>query len=241
MATTPPIELAFQIVQVIMPTGVAPGGAIQFYVNGKIYQIPAPANVAPAQPFYAKIAAPLAPDLPAKSLVEKFHNRTTSAPTAATTDKPTDKPGKPTAPRKPVARKKRAPKTQPEKNYSFHNSPKILVNKLLRATATDDSSASSNVHELSQCDNSRVAIWNTVYQRKISDNSAPLARNLEKYLANHLECEVYCGQDKFPVTSQGAPRLDRREAAPNKQPLLKRVTLWHKVQNRKVVGNAAPL
>ena len=68
MATTPPIELAFQIVQVIMPTGVAPGGAIQFYVNGKIYQIPAPANVAPAQPFYAKIAAPLAPDLPAKSV-----------------------------------------------------------------------------------------------------------------------------------------------------------------------------
>jgi len=82
-----------------------------------------------------------------------------------------------------------------------------------------------------------------VYRRKICGNSAPLARNLEKYLANHLECEVYCGQDKFPekLTSQGAPRLDRREAAPNKQPLLKRVTLWHKVQNRKVVGNAAPL
>ena len=120
---------------------------------------------------------------------------------------------------KSVARKKQAPEKQP--------------GSTLRTTATDDSSDSSN----DEASLTRVALWNTVYQRKICGASAPLARNLEKYLVKHLDCEVYCGHDKLPenLTSQGAPRLDRREAAPNMQPLRKRVTIWHKVQNRKVV------
>jgi len=71
-----------------------------------------------------------------------------------------------------------------------------------------------------------------------------MEHNLAKYLARHPECEVYCGQDqgKAPADTDVAQkrRVESATAKP-KAPIQKRVTLWHKVQKRKVVGNAAPL
>lgn len=91
----------------------------------------------------------------------------------------------------------------------------------------------------------RVSLWNVVYRRRICGNSAPMEQNLGKYLARHPECEVYCGQD-LPTYTGGngeakrTAALEVLAARPARQ-IQKRVTLWHKVQKRKVVGNAAPL
>jgi hypothetical protein len=83
--------------------------------------------------------------------------------------------------------------------------------------------------------NKRVSLWNTVYNRRICGNSAPMFSNLAKYLAKHPECEVYCGQDV------GSAPTKTRVLAAAPIVILKRVTLWHKASKRKVVGNAAPL
>ena len=42
----------------------------------------------------------------------------------------------------------------------------------------------------------RVSIWNRVLNRKVCGNATPLLKNLEKFLKNHSDCEVYDGQDK---------------------------------------------
>jgi len=91
----------------------------------------------------------------------------------------------------------------------------------------------------------RVPLWNVVYRRRISGNSAPMEQNLEKYLKRHPECEIYAGQD-LPTYAGGDQEAKRQAALqalaarPVRQ-LQKRVTLWHKIHKRKVVGNAAPL
>jgi hypothetical protein len=78
-------------------------------------------------------------------------------------------------------------------------------------------------------------------------NSAPMEHNLAKYLAKHPECEVYCGQDVHGGKGTGGNgarghSVEVVAAKPRAAgPIQKRVTLWHKVQKRKVVGNAAPL
>ena len=80
-------------------------------------------------------------------------------------------------------------------------------------------------------------------------NSAPMECNLVRYLSKHPECEVYCGQDAGRPGTGGADGgvLRRVEAAANAPPTAssaarpRRVALWHKLQKRKVVGNAAPL
>ena len=82
---------------------------------------------------------------------------------------------------------------------------------------------------------------------RCAGNSAPMEHNLAKYLAKHPECEVYCGQDVHGGKGTGETgdqqRVEVVVAKPRKPagPIQKRVTLWHKVQKRKVVGNAAPL
>ena len=72
-----------------------------------------------------------------------------------------------------------------------------------------------------------------------------MEHNLAKYLARHPECEVYCGQDQGgsgpTCTGEAENRPVGASAKPRAGPIQKRVTLWHRVQKRKVVGNAAPL
>jgi len=69
-----------------------------------------------------------------------------------------------------------------------------------------------------------------------------MEHNLAKYLARHPECEVYCGQDQGKGREEGGARKQRAGIVPAKPKVIqKRVTLWHKIQKRKVVGNAAPL
>eukprot|EP01051_Picozoa_sp_SAG22_P014086 SAG22_NODE_1663_length_3864_cov_2.633201_1_plen_338_part_00 len=73
-----------------------------------------------------------------------------------------------------------------------------------------------------------------------------MEQNLQKYLVKHPECEVYHGQDlpSYVVDTATAARIEKVRAAAAARPakqIQKRVTLWHKIQKRKVVGNAAPL
>jgi hypothetical protein len=85
----------------------------------------------------------------------------------------------------------------------------------------------------------RVSLWNVVYRRRICGNSAPMEH---KYLAKHPECEVFCGQDTHDGSSTlSAVPMGQKSQAVARTPLMKRVTLWHKIQRRKIVGNAAPL
>jgi|EP01047_Picozoa_sp_COSAG01_P067916 hypothetical protein len=91
----------------------------------------------------------------------------------------------------------------------------------------------------------RVSLWNLVYRRRIAGNSAPMEHNLAKYLMKHPECEIFCGQDSKVDTWPYEPGTRRAASARvggvPAAPPQKRVTLWHKMQKRKIVGNAAPL
>lgn len=83
-----------------------------------------------------------------------------------------------------------------------------------------------------------VTIWNRLECRKIAGNAAPLRRNLERYLKRHPECEVYEGQDKMAgaPTDGIDPKTGARIVTQNEH-----VPIWHKIERRKVTGNAAPL
>lgn len=65
-----------------------------------------------------------------------------------------------------------------------------------------------------------------------------MRRNLVKYLTKHPECEEYRGQDKDPNLQAGAidPVTGERIAVQNEH-----VPIWHRIEHRKVTGNAAPL
>jgi len=58
----------------------------------------------------------------------------------------------------------------------------------------------------------RVPIWNHAQKRKITGNSAPLERNLQKYLKQHTDCEVLVAQDK------GVPLVGDKDKAPALSP-----------------------
>ena len=95
-----------------------------------------------------------------------------------------------------------------------------------------------------------VVVWGVLTRNRAvcsAGNSAPMECNLVRYLAKHPECEVYCGQDAGrPGSGAGSGALRRvGKAAANAPPTAssaarpRRVALWHKLQKRKVVGNAA--
>lgn len=70
-----------------------------------------------------------------------------------------------------------------------------------------------------------------------------MEHNLAKYLAKHPECEVFCGQDAHDEASstRSAIKMTGPARPTASVPPQKRVTLWHRFEKRKVVGNAAPL
>jgi len=77
----------------------------------------------------------------------------------------------------------------------------------------------------------RITVWNKKENRKISGNAAPMENNLHDYLAKHPDCEVYAGQGGMvDPAARAAQQLAE-----------KRITIWNRVERRKVSGNAAPL
>ena len=56
----------------------------------------------------------------------------------------------------------------------------------------------------------RVTIWNWKEKRKLSGNSAPFKRNLQKYLKKHPDWQEYIGQDKETTSSGRRPTPKKR-------------------------------
>lgn len=82
-----------------------------------------------------------------------------------------------------------------------------------------------------------VTIWNREECRKIAGNAAPLRRNLARYLRRNPQCEEYNGQDKRMDKSLTIdPATGKKIESMNDH-----VPIWHKREQRKVTGNAAPL
>jgi hypothetical protein len=76
-----------------------------------------------------------------------------------------------------------------------------------------------------------VTLWHRVERRKIAGNASPLAKNADRYLMSHPDCEVYTGQDQ--LEQQVGTSLVPHSSA--------HAVLWHTVDRRKIAGNAAPL
>lgn len=86
-----------------------------------------------------------------------------------------------------------------------------------------------------------VTIWNHVEKRKIAGNAAPLGKNVERYLRQHPDCEVYVDQDEDRPGSRSNRKRPKYNYH-NEQPSAgEHVAIWNRVERRKVAGNAAPL
>jgi len=126
-----------------------------------------------------------------------------------------------------------APVTQYKSTPTKKKSKKSSTTAAARAAAAAAAAASAgSLGDDGACakaveDARHVTIWNRVECRKIAGNAAPLRRNLERYLNNNKDCEVYVDQDKRPNQ--------------NMNPENQHVPIWNKVERRKVTGNAAPL
>merc|ERR1712199_19259 len=68
---------------------------------------------------------------------------------------------------------------------------------------------------------SRVTMWNTQELRKVSGNAAPMEKNVQEYIRQHPEMEVYVAQDQMVTHDQLATKASRAA---------RRVPIW----NRKV-------
>ncbi|GJQ09641.1 hypothetical protein GpartN1_g1432.t1 [Galdieria partita] len=88
-------------------------------------------------------------------------------------------------------------------------------------------------------DGEHVTIWNCVERRKIAGNAAPLAKNLKKYFEKHPECEIYSGQDILEDT--GFSDIKRSLTVSQATGGGGHVSIWNRVEKRKIAGNAAPL
>jgi BRK domain len=87
-------------------------------------------------------------------------------------------------------------------------------------------------------DGDHVTIWNRLEKRKIAGNAAPLGKNLQKYLEQHPDCEVYQVQDHDHANNRSGRK---RQRADGETAAGDHVAIWNKREKRKIAGNAAPL
>ncbi|GJQ09386.1 hypothetical protein GpartN1_g1177.t1 [Galdieria partita] len=87
-------------------------------------------------------------------------------------------------------------------------------------------------------DGEHVTIWNRSERRKIAGNAAPLAKNLKRYFDKHPDCEVYVGQDleEF-ISDETTVQVATSGVATSGG----HISIWNRVEKRKIAGNAAPL
>merc|ERR1711988_1284367 len=95
--------------------------------------------------------------------------------------------------------------------------------------SSDGSTASASTPSSAE---TRITLWNRVELRKISGNAAPKARNVQRYIKSHPDCEVYDGQDK-----RLTPGEEQARAATTQS----RVCIFNRKENVIYSGNAAPL
>merc|ERR1711957_240413 len=85
--------------------------------------------------------------------------------------------------------------------------PRIFTGRHLPSTPKQDKSVDGDDDNGEK----RVTIWNWKEKRKLSGNSAPFKRNLQKYLKKHPDWHEYIGQDKDTTSSGRRPTPKKRK------------------------------
>jgi len=80
------------------------------------------------------------------------------------------------------------------------------------------------------CCGERITVWNRTSKRKVSGNAAPKEKNLHKYLSKHPDCEFYTGQDKLLTSEEKSALIAEQN----------RISIWNKLEQRRISGTAAP-
>lgn len=108
----------------------------------------------------------------------------------------------------------------------------------LTSSSSVKSVADMHARKPSSSMSERVALWNTVWHRKISGMAAPLRMNIHKYLQTHPDVEVYVDQDKHVYTARQHAALKRkRETSLHRRVEKKRKNRNKKKNERKNVMN----